>query len=88
MLGLDDAPPGVPVLAECWHAVRAFVCMAEQWHWASDPRGGSRRVGLRFEALPVVLAALRGEPHRRPLAEVLPQLRVMQRAALEAWAQA
>ena len=85
LLGLDLEPPGIAVLPDCWHAVRVFVTMAEQWHWVSIPQGASRRVGLRLESLPVVLAALRSEPHRRPLAHVLPQLLVMQRAALRVW---
>jgi hypothetical protein len=86
MLKLDEGPPRMPVLPQCWFAVRVFQMMANQWHWAPSGRR-SMRTGLRFEALPVVMAALRDEPHRVPLATLLPQLDVMQTAALKLMAQ-
>lgn len=81
-LGLDEPSQGIPVLPENWHAVQAFSAMATQWHWRPTKAGGAAREGLRLEALPTVLAGLRQGLHRRPLADLLPRLQVMERAAL------
>lgn len=81
MLGLNDGPPRQAVLPQCWFAVRVFNLMANQWCWVTE--GSSAvRTGLRFEALPVVMASLRAEPFRVGLDVLLPQLDVMQCAAL------
>lgn len=72
------------VLPECWHAVMVFCAMSTQWRWASGAEGPALRRGLVYASLPVVMASLRRTPHRRPLDELMPQLQVMEDAALAA----
>lgn len=77
----------IAVWPENWHAVLAWVAMATQWHWlpvAPEPV----RTGLRLEALPAVLPAVRAQVPpdlRRPYAELLGQLQAMEDAALTEW---
>lgn len=71
------------VLPECWYAVAVFCAMSTQWRWISSADGSLFRCGLIYEALPVVLASLRGVQHRRPPDELLPQLQVMELAVME-----
>lgn len=74
------AAPVCEVLPECWFAVMVFNSMSTQWHWC----GGmpAQRKGLRYSVLPLVMRSLHHVPHRRPLAELLPQLQVMEDAAM------
>lgn len=67
-----------------WHAVMAFCDMGTQWQMVATMRG-LMHLGLRYEALPLTLAALRPripERCRRPLHELMPQLRALEQAAL------
>lgn len=73
----------VPVWPEHWHAVTAFCAMSSQWRAHALPNGRLFFQGLEYSALPIVLASLRELPHRQPLTELLPQLRVMETAARE-----
>lgn len=68
------------VLPECSYAVDVFFAMATQWHYIAGMAGAAAQ-GLRYEALPVVLASLRPHADRLPLPQLLPQLRVMEAAA-------
>lgn len=80
----------VKVWPENWHAVQAFLAMGTQWHWAPAGMAGSRPVGLRLEALPVVLPAVRARvpaAHRQPYAQLLAQLQQLEDAALAALAE-
>lgn len=70
------------VLPECWYAANVFLAMSTQWIWSAGMQ--PRRQGLQLASLPVVTAALRHVQHRRPLHELLPQLQVMEDAALAA----
>lgn len=72
----------VSVLPECWFAVKVFTAMSTQWIWSAGME--RRREGLQLASLPVVMSALRREPHRLALPELLPQLQVMEDAALAA----
>lgn len=79
----------VPIWPENWHAVQVFGAMATQWHWLVG-MGGAQRVGLRLEALPAVLPAVKRQVIRRwrqPHHVLLRQLQNMEDAALDAWAQ-
>lgn len=70
------------MLPENWFAVRLFDAMGTQWRVATV---GPRMVfiGLDYTALPIVLRSLRQRvPHARTLADVLPQLQVMEAAAI------
>mgnify|MGYP001199851077 CR=1 FL=1 len=81
------APPTVlSVLPECWHAVQVFIAMGKQWEWVTAMGVAPYRVRLRLELLPMFVSATRQMPHRRPLSELLPQLLLMQDAALNVWA--
>lgn len=66
-----------------WHAWRVFLAMGTQWRTRRDP-GGLFYEGLEYAGLPVVLQEHRRALPRRlrqPLERVMPQLRVLERAA-------
>ncbi len=72
------------VWPEGWHALQVFLAMETQWNVAATFEHGLRLVGLRYEALPVVLASLRPliPPEcLQPLAIVRPQIKRMELAA-------
>lgn len=74
---------GVGIWPEHWHAWTAFTSMATQWHWAGGM--APRPCGLRYEALPVVLAGVRQrvpQAQRQPLHVVFEQLEQLEEAAL------
>ncbi len=80
---LQERPNHFAVLPENWHAVCAFVRMSDQWRVVMG-MGGMHWLGLDFAALPVVLAATKqrvAEHLRRPLPDLLDQLRSMADAA-------
>ncbi len=80
----------VRVWPEHWHAVQVLLAMATQWVWVPCGMAGARPVGLRLEALPVVLPAVRARvqrQHRQPYAVLLQQLQQLEDAALAALAQ-
>lgn len=82
ILTKQAAERGVEVWPQHWHALRVFLGMATQWRVIA----GARRLlhlGLDYAALPIVLAEHRANPHRVPLAELMPQLRVLEEAACE-----
>lgn len=54
--------------------------MGTQWQVAAG-FGGTLYVGLRYEALPVVLQEHEAAPHAQPLSVLMPQLRLLERAA-------
>lgn len=73
----------LPILPENWFCVRVFDAMASQWRLLPAANGGVRFIGLDYAALPVVLAALRRtQQHPQPLHVLLPQLQVMEGAAM------
>lgn len=79
----------VRVWPEHWHAVQVLLAMRTQWCWAPAGMAGSRPVGLRLEALPVVLPAVRArvpQQHRQPYPVLLQQLQLLEDAALDALA--
>lgn len=55
--------------------------MATQWRTCAG-FGVFLRTGLDYAALPLVLAEHRDNPHRRPIPELMPQLRELEIAAL------
>jgi hypothetical protein len=66
------------VLPDCVASVRAFYAMGTQWARAGMD---AARVGLRYEALPVILKL-----HRVPAADrhqVFEDIRIMENAVLE-----
>lgn len=68
------------VWPENWHAVCAFLDMASQWRLVPTMKGVLWQ-GLDYAALPVVLAALKPalpEHTVRPLAKLMPQIRVLE----------
>lgn len=70
-----------------WHAVLTFVAMATQWHWVGT-MASAQRTGLRLEALPAVLPAMRRTVPRRwrqPYHILLQQLQHLEDTALAAW---
>lgn len=75
--------PALSVLPECWYAVQVFLAMGTQWTWS--PGQQPQRQGLQLTSLPIVMAAKRHVLHRKPLHELLPQLQVMEDAALAVW---
>lgn len=80
----EAAQATTPVWPENWHAVSLFMAMATQWHWITAP-GVAQRIGLRYEALPAVRAAVQAsvpKRWRKPWPELLRQLQVMEDAAL------
>lgn len=71
------------VWPENWHAVLAFCDMSDQWSLVAT-MGGVYWQGLNYASLPVVLQALKptvGRRYRKPLHELLPQLRALAQAA-------
>lgn len=66
------------VLPENWCAVHLFDALQTQWVRTAE----GRYTGISYPSVPLVLRSLRGLPHWRPLAEVLPQLLAMELAAL------
>ena len=58
--------------------MEAFICMETQWNYGGM---SGRPVGMRYEALPVVLSALGIADADR--GEVFAGLRLMERATLE-----
>ena len=75
------AAPVCEVLPECWFAVMVFNSMSTQWHWAAGGMPAQRK-GLRYSALPLVMRSLHLCPHRCQLSDLLPQLQVMEDAAM------
>jgi hypothetical protein len=75
----DYPPVHVDVWPCCEEAVAVFFGMATQWRV-----GMAGAVGLVYEALPVVLRSL--GIRRKALRRLLPDLQVMERAALAAHA--
>lgn len=57
--------------------------MGSQWRVATFGLGGFLRLGLDYAALPIVLAEHRAIAHRQPIAELMPQLRELEHAALD-----
>ena len=81
-------PQTVAVWPEHWHAVSVFIAMATQWHWAAGGFAPARRTGLRLEALPAVLPAVRADlPSRcrQPYPRLLRQLQQLEDQALTEW---
>jgi hypothetical protein len=74
----------VQVWPEHWHATVVFLGMGTQWRVTEPAPGAVQRHGLDYGALPPVLEACADAPHRQPLAELMRQLRVLERAALKA----
>ena len=70
------------VWPEHWHAVCVFCAMSSQWSVLLGMQGLHYQ-GLRYESLPIVLAAHKHNPQRQPLAALLDQLRCLERAAVE-----
>jgi hypothetical protein len=69
-----------------WHAVQVFMAMDTQWRTGPDGRPG----GLDYAALDPVLREHRQRlPRRlrRPIGQLMPQLRALERAALRAMAE-
>lgn len=72
---------GIDIWPEHWHAFNVFLSMGTQWRSVAG-FGGVLRMGLDYAALPVVLAEHRSVEHRQPLDLLMPQLRIMEYAAL------
>lgn len=74
------------VWPENWHAVCAFLDMASQWRLVPTMTSVLWQ-GLDYAALPIVLAALKPalpEHTVRPLAKLMPQIRVLEARGAEA----
>lgn len=71
------------VWPECWEAVSFFVALETQWRWVSGM--AVARVGLDYTAVEALMR-LRAVP-RASRAELLEDLRVMERAALAVWSE-
>lgn len=67
----------VEVLPENWHAALVFLGMATQWR-----RDFGEPTGLDYSVLHVVMAEHKATPRRRPYAELMGQLRVLEDEAL------
>ena len=82
---LDEARVAtVDVWPEHWYAVVVFRAMHTQWHWVALP-AGARRCGLRYEALPQVLPAVRRQVParwRQPYRVLMQQLQLLEDEAL------
>lgn len=75
---IESQPRLLPVLPEAWHACAVFVAMADQWRVVVGGMGGVYYQGLDLAALPVVMAGVKPlvpQHLRRPLSEVMQQLR-------------
>lgn len=59
-----------------------FRGMATQWRLLVG-MGGAVYQGLRYECLPLVMAANKAVPHRQPLDELMAQIACLERAALD-----
>lgn len=73
------------VWPENWHAVCIFLDMASQWRLVPTMAGVFWQ-GLDYAALPVVMAALKPalpEHTARPLAKLMPQLRLLEARGAE-----
>ena len=83
-LAADALGDTISVWPENWHAVRVFLALATQWHWAATGHG-SRRTGLRYEAIAAVLPAVRlavHRKHRQAYPVLLGQLQTLEDSAL------
>jgi len=82
-IALRNQAAVLSVWPQNWHALLAFIEMGTQWRLVPTMTGVLYQ-GLEYAALPVVLAALKPRVPadlRRPLHELLPQLRVMEQRA-------
>lgn len=79
------AAQALDVWPENWHAVLAFLEMGSQWR-VIPTMTSLLWQGLEYAAIPLVLAALKPRVPaecRRPLHELMPQLRTLERRAVE-----
>ncbi len=75
-------PIEVDLFPENWHAWCVFRAMKTQWDTLVVP-GGLLYTGLRYASLPIVMAACRSVRHRQPLAVLMPQLQLLELAAMQ-----
>lgn len=76
--------PEVPhVWPQHWHAAQVFAGMSTQWRTELG-RGGLVYLGLDYGALAPVLAEHEATAHVQPMRVLMPQLRTMEGAAMEA----
>lgn len=68
------------ILPENWHAVRVFLSMASQWRVVAR-FDGLLYLGLDHAALQPSLEEHCRIRHRQPLRRLMPQLRILERAA-------
>lgn len=83
-LAADALGDTINIWPENWHAVRVFLALATQWSWAGTGLG-SRRTGLRYEAIAAVLPAARKavpRKHRQAYPTLLGQLQMLEDTAL------
>lgn len=76
----------VRVWPEHWHAVMLFRAMATQWRAVVGSKG-LVWLGLDYPAIPIAMEGARARVPRRlrkPLAALLPQLQVLEKAAATA----
>lgn len=76
----------VEVWPENWHALLVLIAMGTQWARVAVASGPVRYQGLVYASLPLVLAAVRPRipaELRRPLHELMAQLRAMEACVLE-----
>jgi len=70
----------LPIWPDAWHALQLFLALHTQWHLVASMMG-VRWQGLNYAAIPYGMLAARAEVPvdlRRPLAEIMPQLQVLE----------
>lgn len=86
-LATEAAQATIAVWPDNWHALMLFLAMATQWHWVGG-MGTPQRTGLRMEALPALVPAVRRSVPRRwrqPYHRLLRQLQHCEDTALATW---
>jgi len=72
----------VQVWPQHWHAVNVFAGMSTQWRVVAG-MAGLLYLGLDYAALPAVREEHEGIEHAQPMRVLMPQLRYMERTALD-----
>lgn len=80
----DDEEGEFEIYAENAQAVSVFVSMATQWDWTGGME--SHRCGLKHEVLPLHMDKIGVRRKRR--FEVMADVQVMERSALDVWSKA